>query len=136
MKKHAWLLGVLALCLSLPTGAYAQEQGGSVQGTVTDTSGAVLPGVTVEARSPSVVGVSTTTSDERGTYRFPALPPGRYEMTASLAGFSTKKLSDVDLLLGQSLKIDFQLALAGVTEAVQVTGESPIIDVKQNAATA
>ena len=136
MKRYAWLLGVLALLLSLPAGAYAQEQGGSIQGVVADTSGAVLPGVMIEARSPSVVGVTTTTSDERGAYRFPALPPGRYELTASLSGFSTKKVSDVDLLLGQALKIDFALALAGVTESVQVTGESPLIDVKQNAATA
>ena len=136
MKRCAWFLGVLALWLSGPTAAYAQEQGGSIQGVVADTSGAVLPGVTVEARSPSVVGVSTTVTDERGTYRFPALPPGRYEMTASLSGFATRKLENVDLLLGQALKIDFALALAGVSETVQVTGESPIIDVKQNAATA
>ncbi|HET7694254.1 MAG TPA: TonB-dependent receptor [Vicinamibacterales bacterium] len=136
MKHYAWLIGVLALCLSATTGAYAQEQSASIQGVVADTSGAVLPGVTIEARSPSVVGVSTTTSDERGIYRFPALPPGRYELTASLSGFATKKLSDVDLLLGQALKIDLQLALASVSESVQVTGESPIIDVKQNAATA
>jgi hypothetical protein len=136
MKRYAWLLGVLALCLSVTTGAYAQEQSASIQGVVADTSGAVLPGVTIEARSPSAVGVSTATSDERGVYRFPALPPGRYEITATLSGFATKKLSDVDLLLGQALKIDLQLALAGVSESVQVTGESPIIDVKQNAATA
>jgi hypothetical protein len=136
MKSCAWLLGVLVLCLSATTGAYAQEQAGSIQGVVHDTSGAILPGVTLEARSPSAVGVSTAVSDEHGSYRFPALPPGRYEITASLSGFAPKKLSDVELQLGQALKIDVSLALAGVSESVQVTGESPLIDVKQNAATA
>ena len=136
MKRYACLLGVLALVLSVTTGARAQEQGGSIQGSVKDTSGAVLPGVTVEARSPSVVGVNTTVTDEHGTYRFPALPPGRYELTATLSGFATRKQSDVELLLGQALKVDIALAPAGVSETVQVTGESPIIDVKQNAATA
>ena len=136
MKKYAWLWGALALVLSFGTDARAQEQGGSIQGVVQDTSGAVLPGATIEARSPSAVGVSTAVSDERGGYRFPALPPGRYELTATLSGFAAKKLADVELLLGQALKIDFALSLAGVTEAVQVTGESPLIDVKQNAATA
>ena len=96
----------------------------------------MLPGVTIEARSPSVVGVSVAVSDERGGYRFPALPPGRYEISASLSGFASKKMSDIDLLLGQALKVDIALAVAGVSEAVQVTGESPLIDVKQNAATA
>ena len=136
MKYYAYLLGAVALVLSFATGARAQEQAGSIQGSVKDASGAVLPGVTIEARSPAAVGVSVAVSDERGGYRFPALPPGRWELTASLAGFAPKKLSDVDLLLGQTLKIDIALSLAGVSEAVQVTGESPLIDVKQNAASA
>src|SRR5688572_20670678 len=135
MKHHACWLGALALVLSVVTGARAQEQGGSISGVVKDISGAVLPGVTVEVRSASTVGVNTAVSDEHGIYRFPALPPGRYELTATLSGFSTKKLSDVELLLGQALKIDMALVIAGVSEAVQVTGESPLIDVKQNAAT-
>ena len=69
MKKYAWLLGVLALCLSVTTGAYAQETRGSIEGVVKDASGAVLPGATVEARSPSLVGVQSTTTDANGGYR-------------------------------------------------------------------
>jgi hypothetical protein len=134
MKPYACWLGVLALCLSFATGVSAQETRGSIQGVVKDASGAVLPGVTVEARSPSLVGVQSTTSDENGNYRFPALSPGIYEVNAVLTGFTGKKVSDIQLNLGQTLKVDFALTVAGVTESVQVTAESPLIDVKGNAA--
>ncbi len=135
MKRYACLFGVLALCLSWPIGAAAQETRGSIEGVVRDASGAVLPGVTVEARSPSLVGVQSTTSDGDGVYRFPALSPGIYEVTASLSGFQTAKVENIQLQLGRILKVDFALKVGGVTENVQVTAESPLIDVKQNAAT-
>ena len=134
MRRYACLLGVLALlCLSV-TGAWAQETRGSIEGIVKDSSGAVLPGVTVEAKSPSLVGAQSTTSDANGVYRFPALAPGNYEVSATLSGFTTKKVSDIQLSLGQTLKVDFALPIAGMTESVQVTAESPLIDVKANAA--
>ncbi len=119
------------LLLALP--AVAQEQTGSIQGIVKDSSGAVLPGVTVEARSPSAVGVSTAVTDANGVYRFPALPPGTYEVSANLQSFVPAKISDAVVTLGKLLTIDLTLKLAGVSESVTVTGESPLIDVKQNA---
>src|SRR2546428_490311 len=128
------VLVVLVLLNGAP--AVGQEQGGSIQGVVKDPSGAVLPGVTVEAGSPSVVGVNATVTDTRGEYRFPALPSGIFEITAALQGFTTKKAADVQLQLGQILKLDLTLQVAAVAESVTVTGESPIIDVKQNAAAA
>jgi hypothetical protein len=116
--------------------ALAQEQGGSIQGVVKDSSGGVLPGVTIEARSPSVVGVSMAVTDSRGEYRFPALPSGVYEITATLQGFAVKHIPDTQLQLGQILKVDVTLQVASLAESVLVTAESPIIDVKQNAASA
>jgi hypothetical protein len=133
MRKLAALLAA-ALLSAVPL--CAQEQTGAIQGVVADSSGAVLPGVTVEARSPSLVGVSTAISDTDGSFRFPALPPGTYELTAKLSGFADKKLSGVTLLLGQTLKVDVAMALAGVTESVSVTAEAPLIDVKSNGAAA
>ena len=121
-----------ALLLALP--AVAQEQSGSIQGVVKDSSGAVLPGVNVEARSPSAVGVSTAVTDANGNYRFPALPPGTYEVSANLQSFVPAKVADAVVTLGKQLTIDLVLKLAGVSESVTVTGESPLIDVKQNAA--
>jgi hypothetical protein len=135
MKRGAKLIGLLALLLVSPLAAYAQEQAGSIQGTVKDATGAVLPGVTIEVRSPAVVGASTTTSDAEGRYRFHALPAATYELSAALQGFTPVKMPGVVIQLGQVLKIDVTLSMASVSESVQVTAESPIIDVKQNAAT-
>lgn len=126
---------IACLAVLLCTGAArAQETRGSIEGVVRDTSGAVLPGATVEARSAALVGMATTTSDASGVYRFPALPPGIYEITVRLDGFRPFKVERVQLELGQILKVDASMALGGVAESVEVTSVSPIIDVKQNSA--
>jgi hypothetical protein len=128
------LLALIAAVVLSMAPALAQEQTGSIQGTVKDSSGAVLPGVTMEARSAALVGVANAVTDERGTYRFPALPPGTYTVTAALQGFDTAKVDGVVLLLGQILKIDLALKVGGIAETVEVTGQTPLIDVKQSAA--
>src|SRR6185295_19762653 len=109
--------------------AMAQEQRGSIEGVVKDASGAVLPGVTVEARS-SGSGVLSATTNETGNFRFPSVLPGTYEVTANLAGFKTAKVSDVEVKLGSVKNVEFSLSLASVTENVTVTAESPIVDTK------
>jgi hypothetical protein len=125
---------LVVVALALAEGAAAQEQRASIEGTIRDSSGAVMPGVAVDARSPAMAGVQSTMTDATGTYRFPALPPGRYEVTATLQGFQPAKTSDVRLELGQVLKIDLILIVEAISETVKVTAESPLIDVKQNAA--
>jgi hypothetical protein len=110
----------------------AQEQRGSIEGVIKDSSGAVLPGVTVEARTNTGV-VLTATTDSEGTYRFPSVAPGVYEISASLAGFAPKKQGEVVVGLGQIKKVDLALGLQGVAESVQVTAESPLVDVRQSA---
>ncbi len=131
--KRASLCGMLVFLLLFAVSATAQETAGSIEGIVKDTSGAVLPGVAVEARNPQGAVVSVT-SDQGGSYRFNALAPGKYTVSAMLPGFKKAAFENVELLLGQVLKINFDLSV-GLTEEVQVTAESPIIDVKQNAAT-
>ncbi len=133
-RHRPWLFLALVAVLLLPGPAVAQEQTGSIQGAVKDSSGAVLPGVIVEARSPTVVGVGTAVSDERGTYRFPALPPATYTITAALAGFSGGKVENATLWLGQLLTIDLVMTVGSIAETVDVVGRSPLIDVKQSAA--
>ncbi len=123
---------ILALLAALATPAFAQEQRGSIEGVVRDASGAVLPGATVEATSNVGPGVSTVT-DSVGVYRFPSLPPGNYKLTANLQGFVSKEVVDVRVGLGQIKKVDFSLPLSGVTETVNVTAETPLVDVRQSA---
>jgi len=128
---------VIALALLLVVGlsgaTWAQEQAGGIQGVVKDSSGAVLPGVTVEAKSAATSVVQTAVTDEKGIYRFPAVPSGTYELTATLQGFTPTKIGNAVVELGKLLTINMALAVGGVSESVQVTGESPLIDVKQNA---
>lgn len=136
MRSVCRLAALLFVFAVVPTFGFSQERSGAIEGAVKDSSGAILPGATVEARSPSLVGVQSATSDGQGNYRFPALTPGVYEITAALQGFTQVKVGAVRLSLGQVLKIDLTLGLASLTETVQVTAESPLIDVKQNAAAA
>ena len=121
----------LLMIVALAAPAWAQEQRGSVEGVVRDASGAVLPGSTVEAASPTGV-VQSTTADGIGVYRFPSLPPGMYKVTATLQGFQSRSVDDVVVSLGQIKKVDFALPVSGVTETVMVTAESPMIDVRQS----
>ena len=122
----------LLLIIGLAVPAFAQEQRGAIEGIVRDASGAVLPGATVEAQS-NVGPTASTTTDSVGAFRFPALPPGNYKVTANLQGFVSREVVDVRVALGQIKKVDFSLPLSGVTETVQVTAVTPIIDVRQSA---
>lgn len=128
------LVVLLCTVLFVESAALAQDRSGSIVGTVKDSSGSVLPGATVQATSPSLVGVQTAVTDAQGTYRFPALTPGLYEVTAQLQGFTTAKTPNVQLALGQVLRVDLALGVANLAETVSVTAVSPVIDVKQNAA--
>jgi len=135
MKVRGLALGLFTLfVVAVP--AAAQERTGGIAGSVRDSSGAILPDATVEATSPSLVGTQTPIADGQGNYRFPALTPGVYAITATLQGFTAAKVTDIRLSLGQLLKIDLAMSVATLTESVTVTAESPIIDVKQNAAAA
>jgi hypothetical protein len=91
---RARTLAALMAVLLVAWPVAAQEQRGSIEGVIKDSSGAVLPGVTVEARTTTGV-VLTATTDSEGVYRFPSLLPGNYEITATLTGFAPRKQSDV-----------------------------------------
>ena len=131
---RCWTAGLLALLVTSAfiVPAYAQGGGasstGTIQGRISDPQGARLAGVTVTATSPSALGVQTTISSEAGNYRFPAIPPGTYELTYALAGFKTLKRTGIINTLGFTTNLNVALALATVEETVTVHGNSPIID--------
>jgi len=127
-------LTLLALLL-LPAASPAQSAAGraSLTGIVKDESGAVLPGVTVEATSPSLIEkVRQQITDSAGRYRIVDLPAGAYAVTFTLAGFSTVKHEGITLEGTFTATINAELKLGQLSEVVTVTGESPIVDV-QNA---
>src|SRR5438094_4505854 len=120
-----------ALLIAAPQ-AFAQGGGasttGSINGKVLDASGAVLPGVTVTATSPSLMGVQTSVTDSGGNYRFPALPPGTYALSYELPGFNTLKRENIEITMGFTATVNVDLKVASLQETVTVTGESPVID--------
>lgn len=136
MRRRLLTWAAAAVMVLIPAMAAAQVgQTAVLTGTVTDTSGAPVPGVTVTATSPALIGGSrSVVSDGEGVYRFPALPPGLYSVTAELQGFTPAKRDNVRLLLGQVITIDHTLSVGTLTEAVTVTGASPLVDVKSSSA--
>jgi outer membrane receptor protein involved in Fe transport len=118
----------LSVCLLVlaPVAVFAQTTG-TVDGTVTDQSNAPLPGVTVELTSPNLQGTRTAVTSADGRYRFPAVPPGPYRVTAELAGFGkVEKRATVTLDSTATVNLSLQLS---TTAEVTVTGEAPLVDV-------
>lgn len=114
-------------CLLMSGLASAQ----TLAGTVRDTSGAVVPGVTVEASSPALIEkVRTTVADGNGQYQMTNLPPGAYAITFSLQGFATVVRADVTLTGGGVTTINAELRLGAVAETITVTGETPVVDLQ------
>lgn len=119
------------LCfVSLSTVAWAQTGGtGAIAGVVRDTSGAVLPGVTVEAASPALIEkVRTVTSDGQGVYRLVDLRPGSYVLTVSLPGFTTVRREGLDVTAGFTATVNAELRVGTLEETVTVSGAAPVVD--------
>src|SRR5688500_15469254 len=117
----------LLVALLLPATVFAQA---SLTGTGRDASGAVLPGVTVEASSPALIEkVRAGVTDGSGQYRIVDLQPGTYSLTFSLPGFSSVLRENIQLTGSQTLTIPVELRVGGLEETITVTGSSPVVDV-------
>src|SRR5262249_26216392 len=126
-KSHFWLaifMTVLFLFLNPPR-SVAQTVAGRIVGTIHDSQGAVVPGVSVSAKNLETGAERTTLSDESGGFVITNVPAGSYEVTASLAGFQKEVRSGVTMTVGAALRVDFTLKVGGVQEQVVVTGEAP-----------
>jgi hypothetical protein len=131
MYRKLLPLFVALAFLICPT-AFAQRLVGSVYGVVVDSTGAVLPGVTITVSSPSLMGVAVYTTPDSGKYRFPTLPPGTYALKAELSGFQTTEVTGIVVNAGKSTEVAIVMAIAGVEEVITVTGEAPMVDVKSS----
>jgi hypothetical protein len=121
-------LAMVTVFAALASQASAQ---GSLTGTVRDDSGAVLPGVSVEAASPAIQGLArTVVTDNAGVYRIIELPPGTYSLSFMLPGFINVKREGIILSGSAVLTIPVELRVGGIQETVTVTGESPVVDVQ------
>jgi len=114
--------------------AAAQVQTGDISGKVTDNTGAVVPGVNVTLTGPALPQPLTASTSETGTYQFPRIPIGGYDLKFELTGFKTVVRQGIRVEIGSSAAINQQLELSTVEETVTVTGESPIVDAKNTTA--
>ena len=125
--------GALLVLALLPSAVSAQSAStGAIAGVARDASGAVLPGVTVEASSPALIEkVRTVVTDEQGTYRIIDLRPGTYSVTFSLAGFASFKREGLELTSGFTASANADMKLGSLEETVTVSGASPVVDVSR-----
>ncbi|MBI5444779.1 MAG: carboxypeptidase regulatory-like domain-containing protein, partial [Deltaproteobacteria bacterium] len=119
-------LAIVAVAV-LVTGSAVAQTTGAIVGTVTDNTGATLPGVSVEIRSASLLGTRSVVSDSRGYFRFPAIPPGTYTLAASLSGFTKLEKTNIRVALGETATVAAVLGLS-LKEEIVVTGEAPVVD--------
>src|SRR5262245_45939442 len=128
MRVWSRILLVLASIVLIPSATYAQ---GSIAGIVKDASGAVLPGVTVEASSPALIEQTrSVVTDGTGQYKIVDLRPGTYTVTFALPGFSTVKREGLELSGAFTATVNADLRVGAVEETITVSGETPIVDIQ------
>jgi hypothetical protein len=131
-RLAACLAALVLFTLSIPAGALAQSVTGSIEGTVVDSSGGVMPGVTVILTHQGTGIVRETVTDSGGLFRVPLLPVGQYEVRAELPGFKTFRTPDIALTVGQTLTLSIRLDLGPLSEAVEVSGSTPVIETSRS----
>jgi len=128
MRAANRILLLVSWLAALPLSAFAQS---ALSGVVRDSSGGVLPGVTVEASSPALIEKSrTAVTDSTGVYRIPDLTPGIYKVVFSLTGFATVTRDGVEVTGGGVTTINAEMRVGAVSETITVTGETPVVDVQ------
>ena len=128
MRRLIFTFAILMAALVLPTAAFAQA---GIAGEVKDATGAVLPGVSVEASSPVLIEKTrTAVTDSSGQYKITDLRPGTYTVAFSLAGFSSVRREGIELSGSFNALVNAELKVGTVEESITVTGESPIVDVQ------
>jgi hypothetical protein len=132
IRTRRWLLALSSLCLAgalvaTPPALRAQQAAGSITGTVTDPSGSAVAGATVTARDVDQGTTWTTKTDSAGLYDFPRISVGQIAVRVEANGFATQERTPFTLVLNQTARADFQLAVGKVSETVSVTGAPPLL---------
>src|SRR5437764_4437525 len=127
------LLSLAIALLLVPSFGFAQTSSttGAIIGTITDTSGGVLPGVTATVTSPQLQGSRTATTDTKGEYVLPLLPPGTYKAEYSLSGLKSVVQQNIVVNLTQMTRQDAKLAMAAAAETITVSGNRVVVDPTQ-----
>jgi hypothetical protein len=135
MRTRYWFVPlVVLLFITLSSAGRAQQiTTGAIQGTITDATGASLPGVTVEVRNANTNLTRSATSDTDGRFVFLQLPAGTYRVTLTLAGFATHVQENIPLTVGQFINLPVSMKVSGVAETVTVSGSPTVIESTRSA---
>src|SRR5437867_1196436 len=131
--RHTWrscmvksIAALMALAAAIPL--VAQQGRGTISGTVTDSTGATVPGAAITIVNTATNGAFPTVSNETGFYTVPALPVGPYTVTAEKQGFKKEVRTGLTLQVDQHAQIDFKLELGATAESIEVTGEAVLVE--------
>ncbi len=131
-RTRRWLLlPIVLIALAIVPGVFAQETTAGLQGSVKDSSGAMIPKASVEVSSPALIGIKSMETDQ-GYFRFANLPPGVYTLTVSAAGFRTVKQQNIVLEVGHLPTLSVTLEVGTLAESVEVSAEAASIDTTQS----
>ncbi|MHB8889688.1 MAG: TonB-dependent receptor [Acidobacteriaceae bacterium] len=119
---------VLVVLLSIGSGLSFGQSTGSIQGTVTDTTGAVIPGATVTVQNVGTSVSRTVQTDSTGRYFFPNLVPGPYTIKASAPGLKTTEIQNIVLRVATTLPVNIQLGVSATQQTIQITAQNPVVD--------
>src|SRR5919206_2125473 len=120
------MVALALVAAAVPAAAQSQAINGSIEGTVRDNTGAILPGVTVTVTNTDTGAQRVVVTNDEGVYRAPLLPLGTYQVAAELQGFKKFEQQGVSLSAGQTALINVSLSVGNVAETITVTGESPV----------
>lgn len=130
VNRKGWLVAHVVTAFVLLVPAVARAQNGNIAGVARDTTGAVLPGVTVEASSPALIEKTrTVVTDAQGQYQIVDLAPGTYAVSFTLPGFSTIKRNGIQLTAAFTATVNVEMKVGEVAETVVVSGAAPTVDV-------
>lgn len=130
-RCHRNVVAGILLSLQLVAPSFGQGSSGQIEGTVRDAQGGVLPGVTLTVRNQDTGVTRTIVTEADGRYVFQALQPGRYTVSAELAGFATQEVSDTVITIGLGLRQDFVMQIQTLAETITIKGEAPVVDTTQ-----
>jgi len=130
--KRVTLVSLLCIALVSMLGAQTTRQSGVIRGVVTDNEGNPLPGMSITATSPALLGTVTNVTDNTGSFRLVNLPPGTYTITAALDGFKSVKRTDIVVQVGQTYAVNLITEASTLREEITITGAAPVVDLQSS----
>src|SRR5256886_6580193 len=128
LRLFGFLTAIVVLIAFEPWQAFAQTATATIVGVVKDSSGALMPGVSISVKHTETGQTRTTISTDSGAYNVPLLPVGAYEITTTMPGFKQQVRTGINLVIGQQAVIDLTLEVGGAAEQITISEEAPLVN--------